>query len=145
MEQAYKDGLVVQLKPGAVPQYIKYLGDSGGRTITNDWHDVRPIHGNEALGYPTQKPVSLLERIIDTSTNPGDTVLDPFCGCGTAVHAAQKLGRRWIGIDVTHLAISLIERRLKSAFPGIAFDVHGTPKDMGGARDLAYRNKYQFQ
>jgi hypothetical protein len=72
-------------------------------------------------------------------------VLDPFCGCGTATHAAQKLGRQWIGIDITHLAISLIERRLKDAFSGIAFEVHGTPKDIDGARDLAIRDKYQFQ
>lgn len=72
-------------------------------------------------------------------------MLDPFCGCGTTIHAAQKLGRTWIGIDITHLAISLIERRLKDAFPGIAFDVHGTPKDLDGARDLAIRDKYQFQ
>jgi adenine specific DNA methylase Mod len=72
-------------------------------------------------------------------------VLDPFCGCGTATHAAEKLGRSWIGIDITHLAISLIERRLKDAFPGIQFEVHGTPKDIGGARDLAERDKYQFQ
>jgi len=75
----------------------------------------------------------------------GDVVLDPFCGCGTAVHAAQKLGRAWIGIDVTHLAIGLIERRLKDAFRGIAFEVHGTPQDLDGARDLAIRDKYQFQ
>jgi hypothetical protein len=86
-----------------------------------------------------------LERIIAASSNPGDAVLDPFCGCGTAVHAAQKLGRQWIGIDITHLAISLIERRLKDAFPGIAFEVNGTPKDLDGARDLAARDKYQFQ
>lgn len=72
-------------------------------------------------------------------------MLDPFCGCGTATHAAQKLGRQWIGIDITHLAISLIERRLKDAFSGIAFEVHGTPKDIDGARDLAIRDKYQFQ
>lgn len=145
MERAYKDGLVVQLKPGAVPQYIKYLDDSGGRTITNDWHDIVPVQGEEALGYPTQKPVALLERIVATSSNPGDVVLDPFCGCGTTIHAAQKLGRQWLGIDITHLAISLIERRLKDAFPGIAFEVHGTPKDLDGARDLAQRDKYQFQ
>lgn len=72
-------------------------------------------------------------------------MLDPFCGCGTAVHAAQKLGRRWIGMDVTHLAISLIERRLKDAFPGIAFEVLGTPRDLASARDLAARDKHQFQ
>lgn len=145
MEQAYRDGLVVQLKPGAVPQYIKYLEDSEGRTITNDWHDVAPVHGAEPLGYPTQKPVALLERIIMASSNLGDTILDPFCGCGTTVHAAQKLDRGWIGIDVTHLAISLIERRLKDAFPGIAFEILGTPKDVDGARDLALRDRYQFQ
>ncbi len=100
---------------------------------------------DERLGYPTQKPLALLERILQASSNPGDVVLDPFCGCGTAVHAAQKLGRAWIGIDITHLAISLIEKRLKDAFPCIAFEVHGTPKDLEGARDLAERDKYQFQ
>ena len=72
-------------------------------------------------------------------------MLDPFCGCGTAVHAAQRLGRQWIGIDVTHLAISLIEKRMKAAFPGIGFTVEGTPKDMASAEDLARRDKYQFQ
>ncbi|MBS0365677.1 MAG: restriction endonuclease [Proteobacteria bacterium] len=99
----------------------------------------------ERLGYPTQKPIGLLERIVKSSSKPGDVVLDPFCGCGTAVHAAQKLGRQWIGIDITHLAISLIEKRLKDAFPMIAFEVHGTPKDLDGAKDLADRDKYQFQ
>jgi site-specific DNA-methyltransferase (adenine-specific) len=87
----------------------------------------------------------LLERIVQASSDPGDVVLDPFCGCGTTIHAAQKLGREWVGIDVTHLAISLIEKRLRDAFSGIAFDVHGTPKDLGGARALATADKYQFQ
>ena len=100
---------------------------------------------NERLGYPTQKPRALLERIIAASSNEGDVVLDPFCGCGTAVYAAQKLKRRWIGIDITHLAVSLIERSLKDAFPGIAFDVHGTPTDIAAARELAERDKHQFQ
>jgi site-specific DNA-methyltransferase (adenine-specific) len=111
------------------------------------WADVDRLNqtAQERLGYPTQKPLALLERIIAASSNEGDVVLDPFCGCGTAVHAAQKLGRRWIGIDVTHLAISLIEKRLKDAFPGIAFEVHGTPKDLASAQDLAERDKYQFQ
>lgn len=99
----------------------------------------------ERLGYPTQKPLGLLERIIAASSNEGDVVLDPFCGCGTAVHAAQKLGRQWIGIDVTHLAISLIEKRMKDAFPGIAFTVEGRPQDLAAALDLAERDKYQFQ
>ena len=89
--------------------------------------------------------MSLLERIIQASSNEGDTVLDPFCGCGTAVHAAQTLKREWIGIDITHLAISLIEKRMKDAFPNISFEVHGTPTDLGGAKNLSERDKYQFQ
>ena len=83
--------------------------------------------------------VRLLERIVKASSNPGDVVLDPFCGCGTAVHAAQKLGRQWIGIDVTHLAISLIEKRFNDAFPASQYEVHGTPKDLAGARALFAR------
>lgn len=124
-----------------------YLDESPGVQVSDFWDDLPPIHASapERLGYPTQKPLALLERIIQASSNPGDLILDPFCGCGTAVHAAQALGRQWIGIDITHLAISLIEKRLKDAFPGIAFDVHGTPKDLDGARDLAARDKYQFQ
>jgi DNA modification methylase len=95
----------------------------------------------ERLGYPTQKPVALLERIISASSNPGDVVLDPFCGCGTTVHAAEKLGREWIGIDITHVAITLIETRLFDAFEGRAqFRVHGVPKDVAGAQDLFNRD-----
>jgi site-specific DNA-methyltransferase (adenine-specific) len=86
-----------------------------------------------------------LERVIEASSDEGDVVLDPFCGCGTAVDAAQKLKRQWIGIDITHLAVSLIEKRMRDRYPGIAFEVHGTPKDIDGARDLALRDKYQFQ
>ena len=121
--------------------------DDQGDPVGSFWGDIPPLNSQarERLGYPTQKPLALLERIIAASSNPGDIILDPFCGCGTATHAAEKLGRSWIGIDITHLAISLIERRLKNAFPGLAFDVHGTPKDFGGARDLALRDKYQFQ
>jgi site-specific DNA-methyltransferase (adenine-specific) len=89
--------------------------------------------------------LALLERIIAASSNEGDIVLDPFCGCGTTIHAAQKLRRQWAGIDITHLAISLIENRLNDAFPGITYDVHGTPKDLEGARALAAQDKYQFQ
>ncbi len=121
--------------------------DDTGGPVGNCWTDISSINpqADERLGYPTQKPIALLERIIQASSNPEDVVLDPFCGCGTAVHAAQKLGRQWIGIDITHLAISLIEKRLRDAFPGIQFEVHGTPKDLDGARDLASRDKYQFQ
>jgi site-specific DNA-methyltransferase (adenine-specific) len=99
----------------------------------------------ERLGYPTQKPLALLERIIQASSNPGDVVLDPFCGCGTAVAAAQKLGRRWIGIDITHLSISLQKYRLAAMFPGLKFQVIGEPQDLGAARQLAHDDRYQFQ
>jgi len=111
------------------------------------WEGIEALSASSAerLGYPTQKPLALLERIISASSNEGDVVLDPFCGCGTTIHAAEKLGRHWIGIDVTHLAISLIEKRLKDAFPDIVFDVHGTPKDLEGAQALAEQDKYQFQ
>lgn len=134
-------------KQGGWPYIKLYLDDMKGVPLQDVWTDIDVINmrAAERLGYPTQKPLALLERIIAASSNPGDVVLDPFCGCGTAVHAAQKLGRRWIGMDVTHLAISLIERRLKDAFPGIAFEVQGTPKDLAAARDLAARDKHQFQ
>ncbi len=112
-----------------------------------DVWDISIIAGfkKERLGYPTQKPQDLLERIVTASSNPGDIVLDPFCGCGTTVHAAQKLGRRWIGIDITHLAIGLIRRRMQDAFPGIQIEVIGEPVDLTGAQDLARQDKYQFQ
>lgn len=134
-------------KPGGMPRLKRYLDEQEGVQIDSVWTDLPPINSQavEALGYPTQKPLALLERILQASSHPGDTVLDPFCGCGTAVHAAQALGRPWIGIDITHLAISLIEKRLKDAFPGLAYAVHGTPQDLAGARDLAARDKYQFQ
>ncbi len=145
----YAEGRILLKKDGTprLDGLKVYLDDMKGKTVGSVWTDIDRI-GNtssERLGYPTQKPLSLLERIVAASSNEGDLVLDPFCGCGTAVHAAQKLGRKWIGIDITHLAISLIERRLKDAFPGIKFEVHGTPQDIGGARDLAARDKYQFQ
>lgn len=127
------------------PRIKQYPG--AGQPIADIITDISPLNSQaqERLGYPTQKPVALLERILSASSNPGDVVLDPFCGCGTTVHAAEKLGRQWIGIDITHLSISLIEKRLKDAFPGITFEVHGAPKDLDGARDLANRDKYQFQ
>jgi site-specific DNA-methyltransferase (adenine-specific) len=147
MEEAYRQGIVIQPNPGSVPRMKRYLDEQRGIAIGDVWTDIPPLNSQaqERLGYPTQKPLALLERIIKFVTKPGDVVLDPFCGCGTTIHASQKLGRTWVGIDITHLAISLIERRLKDAFPGIAFDVHGTPRDIEGARDLALRNKYQFQ
>jgi site-specific DNA-methyltransferase (adenine-specific) len=130
-----------------VPRLKNYLDDMPGVVLGSLWNDIPPINSQaqERLGYPTQKPLALLERIIQASSNEGDIVLDPFCGCGTTIHAAQKLNRQWIGIDITHLAISLIEKRLKDAFPGVSFEVHGTPKDLEGAYALAAQDKYQFQ
>lgn len=110
----------------------RYLDELPGLPCQTLWDDINPLNSQakERLGYPTQKPLALLERIIQASSNEGDMVLDPFCGCGTTVHAAEKLRRQWAGIDITHLAVSLIEKRLRDAFPGIAFDVHGTPKTL---------------
>src|SRR5438445_12689579 len=119
-----------------------------GRAIGDNWTDISPINmqAKERLGFPTQKPAALLERIISASSNPGDVVLDPFCGCGTTIHAAQKLDRQWIGIDITYLAINLIKRRLKDAFgEEIAFEEKGQPTDFASAKRLAELDKFQFQ
>jgi site-specific DNA-methyltransferase (adenine-specific) len=135
-------------RPDGALRLKMYADASKGERIQNIWTDIPPIsaQAQERLGYPTQKPIALLERIVQASSNEGDVVLDPFCGCGTAVHAAQKLNRQWIGIDITHLAISLIEKRLKDAFgDNCKFKVEGTPEDLGAAADLAARDKYQFQ
>ncbi|NPV78248.1 MAG: site-specific DNA-methyltransferase [Anaerolineae bacterium] len=146
MKRLDKEGRLYFTKSGGI-RLKRYLDDRKGIPVQDVIIDISPINSQaaERLGYPTQKPLALLERIIQASSNPGDLVLDPFCGCGTAVHAAQKLGREWIGIDITHLAISLIEKRMRDAFPGIQFEVYGTPKDLDGARELARRDKYQFQ
>jgi site-specific DNA-methyltransferase (adenine-specific) len=148
MEQYDREGrLYFPKSPTGRMRLKRFLDEAPGERVQNLWDDIPPINSQaqERLGYPTQKPLALLERILKASSNEGDTVLDPFCGCGTAVHAAHKLKRNWIGIDITHLAISLIERRLEDAFPGIDFEVHGTPKDVDGARALAAADKYQFQ
>ena len=146
MEKLDKEGRLHFTRSGGI-RLKRYLNDLPGIPCQALWDDISPVNSQaqERLGYPTQKPLALLERIIQTSSNEGDIVLDPFCGCGTAVHAAQKLNRKWIGIDITHLAISLIEKRMKDAFSGISFEVHGVPKDFEGAVDLASRDKYQFQ
>jgi site-specific DNA-methyltransferase (adenine-specific) len=149
MEQWDSEGRIeLPKKPDGRIQLRRYLDEQPGLPITNLWDDIPAINSQaqERLGYPTQKPQALLERIISASTNPRDVVLDPFCGCGTTIHAAQKLGRKWIGIDVTYLAINLIKRRLRDAFgEKIEFEEKGQPTDLGGARQLAENDKFQFQ
>lgn len=133
---------------GKVPRYKRYLDEMFGTVVSNLWSDIPPINSQakDALGYPTQKPLALLERIINASSNPGDVVLDPFCGCGTAIAAAQKLGRKWIGIDITHLAIGLIKRRMEDAFgDALKYEVIGEPTTLDDAKSLAEQDKYQFQ
>lgn len=165
LDSLYEAGLVEIVEGNAWPTPVRYLDDNDGQPIQDIWayqpYTDNLVHDTdqgidqdvswlgttdpERLGYPTQKPLGLLERIIKSSCPDTGIILDPFCGCGTAVHAAQNLKRTWIGIDITHLAISLIEKRMKSAFPDISFEVLGTPKDLDGARNLAERDKYQFQ
>jgi site-specific DNA-methyltransferase (adenine-specific) len=150
-----KEGRIHRTKTGSVR--IKYFlkvvdGLIEEEVVVGDvWNDIPDaMHiGKEFLGYPTQKPLALLERIISASSNPGDIVLDPFCGCGTAVAAAQKLGRRWIGIDLTYLSIAVMKRRMLDHFPELErIEVIGAPTELEGARRLAAdeeNGRYQFQ
>src|SRR5512145_3491740 len=118
MQKAYEAGFVIQPKPGAVPRYKRYLDEQRVKPLGEVWTDINPDNSQakERLNYPTQKPVPLLERIINLASHPGDVVLDPFCGCGTAISAAQKLGRAWLGIDVTIWSIMLQKYRLRDEF-----------------------------
>jgi len=164
LEILYDQGLIeLPKKKGGQPMYRQYVGDGvpyqdiwayqpNTRGVLHDTdicidEDVKYLENEEErLGFPTQKPVGLLKRIIETSTEEGDVVLDPFCGCGTTVLASQILGRSWIGIDVTHIAISLIQRRLeKICGMTIKYDVHGTPTTIEEADALRQYDAYQFQ
>jgi DNA modification methylase len=150
IQKLMEEERIVQLKPGSVPRYKRYLDEMEGVPIQDVWTDIGPIgaQARERLGYPTQKPEALLERILLSSSEKGDVVLDPFCGCGTTVQVAHKLKRNWIGIDITHLAISLIKQRLSDSFgPEVkkSYAVIGEPKDYAGAAQLAAEDKYQFQ
>ncbi|MHB1244150.1 MAG: site-specific DNA-methyltransferase [Gaiellaceae bacterium] len=148
MAELIDAGRIIQTRPGAVPQYKRYLDEMPGVPLQDVWSDVRPIGAQaaERLGYPTQKPEALLERIVQASSNPGDVVLDPFCGCGTTIAVAQKLGRPWIGIDITYLATALIKVRLRDRFgDGAAFKVVGEPVSLDDAAELAKSDPYQFQ
>jgi DNA modification methylase len=150
MKKLYAEGRIVQSKPGGVPAYKRYLDEGQGVPVGTVWDDIHPLHGSDAqkLGYPTQKPAELLERVVLASSNENDVVLDPFCGCGTTIAAAQKLNRRWIGIDITHLAVNLIKVRLADTFGRAivgTYFVVGEPEDLQSARALAEQDKYQFQ
>ena len=135
-------------KEGGMPRLKLYPEDMPGVPLKDMWTDIKIMHNlsAERLGYPTQKPEALLDRIITASSNEGDTILDPFCGCGTTVATAQKLNRRWIGIDITHLAITLIRSRLTDTFAGtLKYEVIGEPVSIPDAAKLAADDPYQFQ
>ena len=152
MREFERQGRLAYTKTGT-PRYKRYLDEMPGVPLQDLWEDIRPIgaKARERLGYPTQKPEALLERIISASSNEGDVVLDPFCGCGTAIAAAERLNRRWIGIDVTHIAITLIRHRLHDTFKGDLkpYEVLGQPQDVASAQALATDSensgRYQFE
>ena len=148
MEKLEAEGRIVYSKTGMSYQK-RYLDESRGVPVQDWWDDIsmlRGIHsGGERLGYPTQKPEALLERVLNTSSNEGDVVLDPFCGCGTAIIAAQKLNRKWIGIDITPLATNLIKFRLKDTFGDVPYEVVGEPVSVPDAQKLAAEDPYHFQ
>jgi site-specific DNA-methyltransferase (adenine-specific) len=148
LERLYDEGRILLQKNGTPRKdgLKEYLSEAKGQPLQDIWTDITfAPTSSERMGYPTQKPLALLERIVQASSNPGDVVLDPFCGCGTAVAAAEKLGRRWIGIDITHLSISLIKYRMLDMFPACHFEIVGEPQDLDSARKLAHDNRYQFQ
>jgi DNA modification methylase len=142
MQQLINDGLVIQTKPNNVPVKKLYLDEGKGVAIQSLWDDIDALSpsSRELLGYPTQKPEALLQRIIETSTNKGDLVADFFCGCGTTISVAQKMKRKWLGVDISHLAIGLIERRLIMSYGKEiknTYETDGLPKDLSSAKRLA--------
>jgi hypothetical protein len=146
MQALIDAGLVVQTKPGSVPNRKYYLDEGKGVPVQALWDDIASLQASSAerLGYPTQKPEALLDRIIATSSKAGDVVLDPFCGCGTTIASAQRLKRDWIGIDLTALAISLIKSRLTAAGAD-DYKVYGEPTTADDAAELARTDPYGFQ
>jgi DNA modification methylase len=142
-----REGRLIHRKTG-MPRLMQFADEMPGVSLQDLWTDIPPELGASNLGYPTQKPEALLERIIKASSREGDRVLDPFCGCGTAIAVSQRLKRRWIGIDVTHLAINLIRHRLTDAFGeqvNETYKVEREPTDLSGARTLAEQDRFQFQ
>ena len=150
LEEWYAAGRILLKKDGTprLDGLKVYLDELPGKQVPSIWNDI-PRIGNtskERLGYPTQKPLALLERVIKTSSNESDVVLDAFAGCGTTIEAAATLNRQWIGVDITHLAIALLKYRLADAFgDDVKYEIIGEPKDAAGATALAAQDRYQFQ
>jgi DNA modification methylase len=142
MQELIDEGRVVQVKPGSVPRYKRYLDEMPGVPLQDVWTDIRPLasRGKERLGYPTQKPEVLMERILASSTAPGQIVLDPFCGCGTTIAVAQQMQRRWIGIDISPMAAAIVKRRVDSF--GANATVTGLPATIEDLRALGH---FEFQ
>jgi DNA modification methylase len=153
MEKFKVEGRLYFPKNGGTPAYKRYLDEMPGVAAQNVWDDIQPISSqtDERLGYPTQKPLALMERIVQASSNEGDLVADFFCGCGTTIAAAQKLNRRWLGSDISHLAVKLISKRLSDAYgPEIrnTYEIFGFPKDLDSARELAInpdKGRFKFE
>ena len=148
MQKLVAEGRIVQTKPGNVPQYKRFLDEMPGVPMQDLWTDISPINSQaaERLGYPTQKPLELIERIMAASCPAGGVFLDPFCGCGTSIEAAQKQNRKWIGIDITFMATNLIKYRLEQAFgSNTDYEVRGEPTTLDEAQHLAAQDPYQFQ
>lgn len=144
MQDLIEEGRIIQTEPGSVPQYKRYLDEMPGVPMQNIWDDISPINSQakERLGYPTQKPKVLMKRIIEISSNEGDVVLDAYCGCGTTIDAAEKLKRKWIGIDITYQSIAVVLKRLEDTYGKAINDrivLNGIPKDMKSAIALAHK------
>jgi DNA modification methylase len=147
LERMYAEGRIEFRRTG-MPVYKRYLDEQPGVPLQDVWTDIRLTSADkERLRFNTQKPVKLLERIITSSSNPDDLVLDPFCGCGTTIDAAQRLGRRWIGIDIAFIAVDLIDKRLQHRFPGTqeGYEILGIPRDFGAAVSLFNRSPFEFE
>ena len=151
MAEEIANGRVVQTKPGNVPRQIRYLDEQKGKTLNNVWTDIPALNSQakERMGYATQKPINLLNRIIKASSNEGDLVFDPFCGCATTIEVAHRLHRQWIGIDIAIHAIKRVAAvRLRDKMGlvlGEDYQIEGVPRNIEGAKDLWERDKYHFQ
>jgi DNA modification methylase len=148
MKKAYDDGLIVQTKPGTVPRLKRFLDEQEGVPIDSVWDDIKPVQSQalERIGYPTQKPVPLLDRILQASSNPGDIVLDAFCGCGTTLVAAQKSNRKWIGIDISPTACRVMSQRMWDIFKldegkdFIILDLQKSPEELRKLPHFEFQN-----